>query len=79
MILIDKISCNNCLCFLPFEYRVCSSEDTINDVKISTRKMIHHFFHKTWPFIREVFTTNDTDGITQLEWTEKNLLVRNIR
>ena len=52
---------------LPFKERVSCSEDSINDMKISCFKLAHHLWNQVGPFVRKIFSTYDTDSITQLK------------
>lgn len=56
---------------LPLEEGVCSPEYSVDDVKISTPKARHHFSQEVGPFLREIFPSYDTDGITQLKHTQQ--------
>lgn len=52
---------------LPFEYRVGSSEYTINDMEVPCLKLAHHLRQQVWPLARKIFTTYYADGIRQLK------------
>ncbi len=51
---------------LPLEEGVCCTKHSIDDVKVPTSKAGHHLFKQVRPFLREIFPSYDTDGITQL-------------
>ena len=51
---------------LPLEKWVCGSEHSVNDVEVSALEAGHHLCQEVRPFLREVLSTDDADGITQL-------------
>lgn len=48
------------------EDRVCRSENTVDDVEVTVLHALHHANEKIRPLVWEVFTTDETDGITEL-------------
>lgn len=49
---------------LPLKKGVCSSKHSINDVEVATSEAGHHLSEQVGPFLREIFSSYDTDGIT---------------
>lgn len=49
---------------VPLKQGVGSTQDPVDDVEISALEAIHHLCQQVWPFLREVFPPNNTDGIT---------------
>lgn len=48
---------------LPLEQRVSSSKDSVYDVEIATSEAVHHLSQQVGPFLREIFSSYDTDGV----------------
>lgn len=52
---------------VPLEEGVCSPKHSIDDMEVSTLEAGYHLSQKIRPLLREVFSSNDTDGIAQLK------------
>lgn len=59
----------------PLEQGVSRPKDSVNDVEITTSEAVHHFRQQVGPFLREIFSSYDTDGITELVETHKDKVV----
>ena len=57
----------------PFEQRVCSVQDAINYMEVTTLELADKLGNKIRPFTRKIFMANVTNGITQLSNTQTNL------
>ncbi len=42
-------------------------QNAVDDVKIINPHLLYHLWQETLPFGREILTSNDTDGITELK------------
>ena len=42
------------------------AQDTVDDVEVAAGKLLNHLRQQTLPLVWKVFTTNDTDGVAQL-------------